>query len=467
MWVLLVSQVIHSQQFIADTSIDANLEGSLVSADTMSLRDAFMQAQLKVHWRTFMMNTVNEGSLKDDYAIATGAGIGITTKQFHGFQLGLSGFFIYNLNSSNLEFPDTFTNASNRYEVGLFDVQSPARKNNLYRLEELYVKYQDSKSSVVVGKMNINTPFLNPQDGRMRPTLEEGVWIRIDESQRVKFSGGWIWGVAPRSTMQWFKLDESIGVYPSGVNAEGAKSDYYGNINSKGIFIANAAVLLGRNSQLHLWNGFLENVMNTSLIELTSQTDVSRPVKLYAGLMFLHQNALHESGNPSSKKTYIQQSAISNVISSQMGIKYNRLNTSLNHTHITGDGQYLMPREWGREPFYTFMPRERSEGFGGLSALVLKTEYLSKDERFTTGFGYGIFQLPDVKNYRLNKYGMPSYRQMNFDVAYKFSGKLNGLAIRFIAAYKLGTGETYNNMKYVYNKVNMINNNLIIDFTIK
>ena len=29
---------------------------------------------------------------------------------------------------------------------------------------------------------------------------------------------------------------------------------------------------------------------------------------------------------------------------------------------------FLMPREWGREPFYTFLPRERNEGLGGVNA---------------------------------------------------------------------------------------------------
>ena len=32
--------------------------------------------------------------------------------------------------------------------------------------------------------MNLNTPFFNPQDGRMRPTLEEGVWASINENEK-------------------------------------------------------------------------------------------------------------------------------------------------------------------------------------------------------------------------------------------------------------------------------------------
>ncbi|MBL7918140.1 MAG: hypothetical protein JNM96_07060, partial [Bacteroidia bacterium] len=141
-------------------------------------------------------------------------------------------------------------------------------------------------------------------------------------------------------------------------------------------------------------------------------------------------------------------------------------NTSLNYTHITGDGRYLMPREWGKEPFYTFMPRERNEGLGNVHAFLIKTSVNSFNDKLKTGIGYGYYSLPDVKNYRLNKYGMPSYHQINADAGYTFTNFLKGMEIKMLVAYKINNGETYNNLKYIYNKVNMINFNLIVDFKI-
>ena len=43
---------------------------------------------------------------------------------------------------SLLEFlkPDTITGQPNRYEAGLFDVSDPAKKKDLNRLEEFYIK---------------------------------------------------------------------------------------------------------------------------------------------------------------------------------------------------------------------------------------------------------------------------------------------------------------------------------------
>lgn len=434
--------------------------------DSTCLKDCFLKSHWEARSRAFLMHTINEGNLKDDYALATGAGIGVLTHPLYGFQVGVSGFFIYNLYSSPIDFPDSLTKSPNRYEVGLFDVENPGNKNDLDRLEELYVKYNLSKSAISVGKININTPFLNPQDGRMRPTIEEGVWVNINESKKFGVNGGYIWEISPRSTVQWFSLSNSMGINPMGVNTDGTKGDYYGNISSNGIAITNIYIKPAERIKINLWNGWLDNVMNTAMIELNTNQTIGKRFNLYQGIMYIHQDALNNGGNADRRKTYIDKSEQSNVISAQVGVKNKKINTSVNYTHITGDGRYLMPREWGRDPFYTFLPRERNEGFGNVNAFLVKSSLNLFNSKFKTGIAYGYYDLPDVKNYRLNKYGMPSYHQLNFDASYAFGKFLKGLEMRVLIAYKIKEGDTYNNLKYVYNKVNMVNMNFIIDFKI-
>lgn len=434
--------------------------------DSLYLKNTILNAQWHAHIRTFLMSTTNEGELKDDYALAAGAGIGVLTKPLYGFQVGLSGFFIYNLLSSEIDQPDPQTKTSNRYELGLFDILNPSNKNDLDRLEELYLKYTLSKSSITFGKININTPFLNPQDGRMRPTLEEGIWININESKTFGFNGGWIWEISPRSTVQWFPIAQSIGINPSGVNTSGSKSDYYNNLSSAGMFMANVYYRPNEKLKINLWNGFLENIMNTALVEINSNKNLKNNQTFYQGLMFMHQDAIRSGGNEDPNKSYIEKSAQSNIISAQVGIKNKRANTSLNYTHITGDGRYLMPREWGRDPFYTFLPRERNEGFGNVHAINIKSSFNFFKNSFTAGMGYGYYQLPDVKNYRLNKYGMPSYHHLTLDAGYRFQHFLKGMEVRMLVISKINQGETYDDLKYIYNKVNLLNFNLIIDFRI-
>lgn len=415
--------------------------------------------------RSFYMQTVNEGSLKDDYALATGAGLGVITKSVYGFQFGLSGFFIANAWSSQLDIPDTQTKQPNRYEIGLFDIEHPSQKLNLNRLEDLFLRYTHSKSNITVGRIKLNTPFLNPQEGRMRPTMAEGIWIQLLEWKKFEFQGGWIQGIGVRSTMNWHAVQNSIGIYPSGVSTDGAKSNYQNSLNSAGMAILNIKYKPTADLTVNIWDGLIDNILNTAMIEVNHQTSTRSNLNFYEGLMYLHQDAINAGGNQDPSKTYINRGAQSNVISAQLGIKYKRNNTSLNYTHITGDGRYLMPREWGREEFYTFLPRERNEGFGNVHAIVLKYTVQSKSKNLKYGIGYGYYHLPDVKDFRLNKYAMPSYQQLNLDATYRFSNHLKGLQFKTIILYKLQQGEDYGNLKVIYNKVNMFHLNIILDYS--
>lgn len=463
-YVLFLSALVSSLLSIAQDHNDHHI--SMKPKDSVCLKDCLLKAHWEAHSRTFAMSTFNEGNLKDDYALASGAGIGVLTRPLFGFQVGVSGFFMYNLMSSNIDELDPTTQQPNRYEVGLFDVENHSNHNDLDRLEELYVKYTLSKSSIMVGKVNLNTPFFNPQDGRMRPTLEEGVWVSIKESSKIGINGGWIWDVSPRSTVKWFTLSESMGVYPSGVNAIGKRSEYEGNITgNSGMAVANVYFNPSRKLKINVWDGFLENVMNTALIEFNFEQEKHK-FKLYEGLIYLHQDALNNGGNVNQNLSYTTRGAQSNVISAQIGLKNKKINTSLNYTHITGDGRYLMPREWGKEIFYTFLPRERNEGFGNVHAIMTKTAFSFLNSRLKTSIGYGYYQLPDTKDYRLNKYGMPSYQQINADASYVFGKFFKGLELRALVAWKLKQGEDYDNARFVYNKVNMVNFNFILDFRI-
>lgn len=434
--------------------------------DTVCLKDCLLHAHWEAHTRTFFMSTINEGSLKDDYALASGAGIGVLTRPLYGFQLGLSGFFIYNLFSSDIHKPDSITGQPNRYEIGLFDIENHTNKNDLDRLEELYIKYTISNSYLMVGKMNLNTPFMNPQDGRMRPTLEEGVWLSVRESRKVGFNAGWIWDVSPRSTVRWLPVSKSMGIYPMGVNTDGTRANYLDEIEGcSGFGILNFYINPSENMKINLWNGFLENVMNTAMVEINTEQKTSEG-KIYQGLIYMHQDALNNGGNHDQRKTYIKKGEQSNIISTQIGFKNKRFNTSLNYTHITGDGRYLMPREWGRDVFYTFLPRERNEGLGNVHAFMVKTSVNVLKNKGNTALAYGFYQLPDVRNFRLNKYGMPSYHHVNYYFNYTFGRFLKGMDVKVLVAWKIKQGNTYNNPRYVFNRVNMANFNVVLDFRI-
>lgn len=412
------------------------------------------------------MATLNQANLKDDYALACGAGLSFESANFRGFEFGMGGYFIFRLASSHIEKTDRLTGQSNRYELGLFDIQDPSNNNNLDRLEKLYVRYRWRKgNSFEAGRIDMNTPFLNPQHGRMRPTMQKGIWGSFFGTRKFRLNAGFVYQVMPRSTVQWFTMSQTIGTYPQGFASNGDKSNYAGNLNSVGLGIVQAEMQLSQNAKLTLWNGYLDNIMNTIILEgefFKAKTHARLPLLKFA---YYHQDAIKDGGNADPTKTYMDKGAQSNALSIRLDeIKLSAsIKFQINYTLITKDGRYLMPREYGKDWFYTFQARERNEGLGGVQAGMIKVFYNGK-KGLNTNIGYGYYSLPDVKNYRLNKYGLPSYHQINWELKYNFKGVLDHFSLTSLVAAKLNAGETYGDLKYVYNKVNMMNYSLMLDF---
>lgn len=432
--------------------------------DSTSILSAFRRGTMSGHFRYYFMSTQNKGELTDYYAHAVGGGIKFETGRFKNFQLGVSGFFVFNIGSSDLALPDKKTNQLNRYEIGLFDIEDPENRSDIDRLEELYIKYHFTNASITFGKQLINTPFINLQDGRMRPTEVEGLWTEINPSQKFKMQLGYFYGISPRSTVRWFSVDESIGVYPAGVNTDGSKSAHAGNLQSDGILLAGFNYQLNKNLKLQLWNQFTENIFNSALLQADYEFPLEDKSRLIFSAQTIRQDALNNGGNADPSKSYTVKGSKAWTFGARAGWKNAKWETTLNYNRITAYGRYLMPREWGRDPFFTFLPRERNEGLGDVHALAGKINYKIPAIRLSSSVAYGHYQLPSVMNYALNKYGLPSYNQLNIDLRYRFAGLLKGLETQLLYVYKDKTGHTYDNDKYVINKVDMNLWNLVVNY---
>jgi len=436
----------------------------LDSADSKSILGAFKGGRVQGHFRYFNMVTLNEKELSDYYANAAGGGLRFETAKFHNFQFGISGFYIFNIGSSDFTKPDPQSGQFNRYEIGLFDIENSSNKRDIDRLEEFYLKYNYKKSSMNFGRQLINTPFINLQDGRMRPTGVEGLWAEINEIKGTKIEAGWLYGISPRSTTKWFSVGETIGIYSAGLNPDGRPSLYSGQIHSNGVALIGVSTAINKGIKLLGWNMLTENVFNTAML----QTDLSFPLKNHSTLMasaqLIKQDALNDGGNSNPSKTYFQKGTNSLSLGVKLAWKNKDWETSLNYNRITAQGRYLVPREWGRDPFFTFLPRERNEGFGDLDAVMAKVNYSIPKSGFKTSVAAGYYHLPDVKNYALNKYGLPSYTQINTDIRYTFIKSLKGLEAQLLLVAKLNNGETYGNSKLIINKVNMVQSNFVLNF---
>jgi len=437
---------------------------SVTAESSSSILTAFKNGHFNGHFRYFFMSTQNKKGLTDYYANAAGGGLRYATAKFHGFQFSVSGFYSFNIGSSNLGKADSATGQFNRYEIALFDVEDPYNKDDIDRLEEFYLKYNFNSSSIIFGKQLINTPFINLQDGRMRPTGVEGFWFELNEIKKFKIEGGWLYSMSPRATTKFYSVGESIGIYPTGVHIDGSKSQYADNLESKGVFVIGVHWEPAKNVNLHAWNVFTENIFNTAMLQADLQFPLEDRSTIFTSAQVIRQDAVNNGGNEDATKTYFDKGGKAITFGAKAGWKNKQWEASVNYNRITADGRYLMPREWGREPFFTFLPRERNEGFGDAQAIMGKVNYSILKARLKTSLAAGYYQLPDVKNFRLNKYGVPSYIQVNADVRYDFNKALKGLDAQFLIVGKWRTGETYNNKKFELNKVNMVQYNVVLNY---
>jgi hypothetical protein len=435
-----------------------------VSEDSSSLLHAFKSGHLEGHFRYFFSSTDNAEGLSDYHAQALGGGLRYETGRFHGFQLGISGFYVFNLYSSNLAQRDSVTNQLNRYELGLFDIEDPNNKKDIDRLEELYLKYQYGQSFIRFGRQLINTPFINLQDGRMRPTGVEGLWFEMNEVKKLHLEGSWLYAISPRSTVKWYSTAGSVGVYPSGVNIDGSKSDYKNKLRSKGVFTLGAKYRPNSWLSLSAYDLLFENVQNTVLLQADIKKKLNQERTVIAAGQFIRQDAMAQGGSIQEGPSYINHGHHATTMGARLGMQSRKWELTFNYNRIFAQGRYLMPREWGREPFFTFLPRERNEGLGNTHAYMAKFNYHFPKSGLKTSLAAGYYQLPDVKNYLLNKYGMPSYFQMNADIRYAFQGILKGLDAQFLLVGKLNNGHLYGERKFEINKVNMILYNLVLNY---
>ena len=428
--------------------------------DTTNLLYRFQMGTVHGHLRSFYSSTYNKNSTVE-FAQAIGGGIQFVSKPLYNFHIGVSGFFVYDAFSSDLTKPHPLSNTFNRYELGLFDITDPSNKTDIDRLEELYLQYQKNKFTLTIGKQLLNTPFINLQDGRMRPTEVQGILGQY-EHKKNKFYGGWLNRFSPRSTVDWYKTGASIGLYSVGVNIDGTKSGYKNELNSRGVALIGTELNLFKHHNIQIWNQYVENIFNSSLLQVDKTPTTNIPY--YYGIQLIRQNVVNAGGNQAIEKTYFNPSQSSLVFGARIGRNVGNWDHSFNFTRITKQGRYLMPREWGRDPFYTFLLGERIEGNGDVNAYVLKSKYAAKKIPLKINLGLGYYDLADIKDFAMNKYSFPAYMQYNIDTRYAFSGFWKGWELQVVYFYKDAVADTYNNPKYYINKADMGHFNLILNF---
>ena len=420
------------------------------------LYDVMHRGRVEGRFRMIGMMTENAGDLSDYHALAFGGVLGIASERHKGFQFKLSGGFTFDLTSSDFSVTDAITGQHSRYEIALFDVKDPRNVNDLSYLHEFQLNYlsRSERTLVVFGKQELNTAFLNGQDGRMHPTMFEGLWANHRTPKDLLFRGGWLYRVAPRGTSEWEHVGESIGAYGGATDVEGRPGMYPGNLESAGIFAASiSAPFWKKRLRLTGWNIFTENVFNTAMLRLEAGNVTEG--HFMAGIMAIRQDAVANGGNHVDSLAYLPKGSTSQVYSGRLALRTGRWTWQANYTRITPDSRYLFPREWGREPLYTFLTRERNEGAGDVEAASINIIVKDLLPGLKVEGDAGVYWLPAPDDFRLNKYGIPSYTQYNANLQYIFGGHWRGLAAQVLYVVKMPIRDVTPTADQTINRVDM------------
>ena len=414
---------------------------------------------LSGQWRTYYMMTSNKGKLKDFNALATGSKLKYQYTLLENLEIGAALYNATNLGLQDLTIPDATTGRISRYEEGLFD-RLDLENDAVFLLGELYAKYHLAQHSFTLGRMKINSPLINPEDGRMIPTLVQGFWYKYNK-QKTSFQFGILNEIAPRSTGEFYGIGESIGTYPVGRNKLGTASQYADNTASDYILMANVDFEVTDDFNVKIWNQYVDNIFNSFYIKPAYK--ISKSLTLEGE--WLHQNQVGDGGSSVDSLRYYNQNT-ADVLGLKIGYKSNGGLLSLAYNRILPQGQFLSPREWGREDLFSFQKRERSEGSADNHALVLnykKDFTLLKDLNLMSILSVGKHWKPDPTNATLNKYAMPDYTHINLDIFFNIK-KLRRLKPELLLTSKIGNGDIPDNANLYFNKVDMFHLDLILNY---
>ncbi len=413
-------------------------------------------------WRNYYMATWNEEELKDFQTLATGGHLKYTY-DFKDSPWTIAGamYTSINLGIQDLTITDPATGKQSRYEAGMYDVQNLSDRLILFP-GELHVQYERGDHQFTLGRMKFKSPFLNPEDGRMIPTLEQGVTYQYANKNFGSFQLGAFNAIAPRSSNGFDGIGESIGIYPQGRGVDGRPSQYDGHTFSDFLLITSLDLIFTEQLQVVLWNYYADNLFNSIYVKPVWSLHDHWAM---AG-EWLHQTQVGDGGNAVDSLRYFTDER-SNILGVELSWKPSKkTNFSVGYDRITSDGRFLFPREWGREFLFSFQKRERSEGSANNHALLLTYEQgLKFGESALKVIGtVGKHWKPDVSDAAQNKYAHPDYTHINLDLFYTHS-KIKSLKPELLLVYKMGNGHIPDNPNLVLNKVNMFQINFVLNYS--
>ncbi|GAA5027103.1 hypothetical protein GCM10011506_13370 [Marivirga lumbricoides] len=398
-------------------SIDSVNHGSFNPNEAHSFKEWFQKGHASGLIRVNMMNTLRPESRTYYAALAIGGRLYYHTSYWKGLQLGVGGLYAYNIASTNLSADDY--EFVPKWERQLFDLKNTSNKHDLDRLAELFIKYRYNDSYIKMGKMLVETPFVNPQDSRMKPSAFQGIWFDWNEGHQFEINGGIFNKVSPRSTTEWVSISESIGLYDRFLKND-TNTLIHKNIN---LFQLGGHYNITSALHYHNWQYFVNQLTYVNFNQMEwSKND------LQIGLQYVFQQGLDD------EKVFSDQlnNNYNQIISGRLKWNLPNWQISYNTTQSLSDAPFILPKEWGSEPFYTFISRHRIEGLTGINSHTIKIDL--QPFHHWTDFNLGIYGARtsfDEKGINTTK-KESHFNQLSLDIQARFYKDWDNLSFRLL-----------------------------------
>jgi hypothetical protein len=214
--------------------------------------------------------------------------------------------------------------------------------------------------------------------------------------------------------------------------------------------------------QIRFENFYVDNISNSFYVKpkfnLHSKVDLE--------LEWLHQNRIGKGGNSIDSLRYFTSNT-SDILGTRISYHTNKSKVSLAYNRILPQGQFLSPREWGRENLFSFQKRERSEGTADNHALVFYCDtslnLVKEKAALRSILSVGRYWKPSVLNPELNKYAMPDYTQINLDLFLNLK-KMKRLKPELLFVTKIANGDVPDNPNFLFNKANLFHLDFILNY---
>ncbi|WP_258099139.1 OprD family outer membrane porin [Marinoscillum pacificum] len=412
-------------------------------------------------WRNYYMASWNKEDLKDFQTLATGGKL----KYEYNFKekpwkVGGAIYTSINLGLQDLDVPDPITGKYSRYETGMYNGNNLSDRFILFP-GELYLNYSKGGHMLTLGRMKFVSPFLNPEDGRMIATLEQGLTYKYSNKGFGSFQFGAFNAIAARSSDGFYGIGETIGFYPIGRGVDGKEVNYAGSTESDFLLTGNLDWNVTEKIKINVWEYYADNVFNTTYIKPT----LSLSDELAIAGEWLHQFRVGDGGNQYDSLRYFADRT-SNVLGAEVSWKAAKKSKfSIGYDRILDGGRFLFPREWGREFLFSFQKRERSEGSSDNHALVFTYDQQIKlgNSNLRSIASVGRHWKADLTNAADNKYAVPDYTHFNLDLFYTHE-KLKSLKPELLLVYKMANGTVPDNPNFYFNKVDMFQINFVVNY---